>query len=587
MKHEEEKHPGADAASGESGSRGLPGEGQAPGPDFIRARIIEDNASGRYDGRVHTRFPPEPNGYLHIGHAKSICLNFGVAGEFGGLCNLRMDDTDPTKESTEYVEAIMRDVRWLGFDWQDRMYFASDYYDQLYEWAIKLINKGKAYVDDLDEEKVREYRGTVTQPGRPSPCRDRPIQENLALFERMKSGEFEDGKYTLRAKIDMASPNMKMRDPLMYRIRHVSHYRSGDKWCLYPMYDFTHGQSDSIEGITHSICTLEFENNRELYDWFLRELEIYEPQQIEFARLNLSHTVMSKRLLLDMVEEGLVSGWDDPRMPTICGLRRRGYSPEGIRTFCDRIGVAKRESTVDIAFLEHCLREDLNRRARRVMAVLRPLKLVVENYPADRVEMLEAVNNPENAGDGTRHIPFSRVVYIERDDFREDPPKKYFRLSPGAEVRLKHAYVVRCVGVEKDSSTGEVVEVRCTYDPETKSGTPSAERRVKGTLHWVSAPHALEAEVRLYDHLFTVPNPLGEGGPHFKKFLNPRSVEVLTGCKVEPSLGTAAPGEYYQFLREGYFVADLVDSKPGSLVFNRSVGLRDTWAKIEKSQIGI
>jgi glutaminyl-tRNA synthetase len=561
-------------------------EAQEPGPDFIRARIIEDNATGRYDGRVHTRFPPEPNGYLHIGHAKSICLNFGIAEEFGGLCNLRMDDTDPTKESMEYVEAIMRDVRWLGFDWEDRMYFASDYYDQLYEWAIRLIKKGKAYVDDLDEERVREYRGTVTQPGRPSPCRERSIEENLGLFERMRKGEFEDGKYTLRAKIDMSSPNMKMRDPLMYRIRHVSHYRSRDKWCLYPMYDFTHGQSDSIEGITHSICTLEFENNRELYDWFLRELDIYQPRQIEFARLNLSHTVMSKRLLLEMVEEGLVTGWDDPRMPTICGLRRRGYSPEGIRAFCDRIGVAKRESTVDIALLEHCLREDLNRRARRVMAVLRPLRLVIENYPDDRVEMLEADNNPEDEADGTRSVPFSRVLFIERDDFREVPPKKYFRLFPGAEVRLKHAYVIKCVGVEKDPRTGEAVEVRCTYDPDTRSGSSAAGRRVKGTLHWVSARHALEAQVRLYDHLFTVPDPLGEGGPNFKRYLNPLSIEVLKGCKIEPSLGSAAPGEYYQFLREGYFVVDSADSKPGSLVFNRTVGLRDTWAKIEKSQKG-
>jgi glutaminyl-tRNA synthetase len=561
-------------------------EAQEPGPDFIRARIIEDNATGRYDGRVHTRFPPEPNGYLHIGHAKSICLNFGIAEEFGGLCNLRMDDTDPTKESMEYVEAIMRDVRWLGFDWEDRMYFASDYYDQLYEWAIRLIKKGKAYVDDLDEERVREYRGTVTQRGRPSPCRERSIEENLGLFERMRKGEFEDGKYTLRAKIDMSSPNMKMRDPLMYRIRHVSHYRSRDKWCLYPMYDFTHGQSDSIEGITHSICTLEFENNRELYDWFLRELDIYQPRQIEFARLNLSHTVMSKRLLLEMVEEGLVTGWDDPRMPTICGLRRRGYSPEGIRAFCDRIGVAKRESTVDIALLEHCLREDLNRRARRVMAVLRPLRLVIENYPDDRVEMLEADNNPEDEADGTRSVPFSRVLFIERDDFREVPPKKYFRLFPGAEVRLKHAYVIKCVGVEKDPRTGEAVEVRCTYDPDTRSGSSAAGRRVKGTLHWVSARHALEAQVRLYDHLFTVPDPLGEGGPNFKRYLNPLSIEVLKGCKIEPSLGSAAPGEYYQFLREGYFVVDSADSKPGSLVFNRTVGLRDTWAKIEKSQKG-
>ena len=559
-------------------------EGEGPGLDFIRARIVEDNASGRYDGRVHTRFPPEPNGYLHIGHAKSICLNFGIAAEFGGLCNLRMDDTDPSKESMEYVESIMRDVRWLGFDWEDRMYYASDYYERLYEWAVKLIKKGKAYVDDLDEEKVREYRGTVTQAGKPSPCRDRSIEENLDLLERMRKGEFKDGQYTLRAKIDMASPNMKMRDPLMYRIRHMSHYRTGDKWCIYPMYDFTHGQSDSIEGITHSICTLEFENNRELYDWFLDQLDIYHSQQIEFARLNLSHTVMSKRLLLEMVEEGRVTGWDDPRMPTISGLRRRGYSPEAIRMFCDRIGLAKRESTVDIALLEYCLREGLNQKARRVMAVLRPLKLVIENYPEGRVETIEALNNPENESDGTRGVPFSRVLYVEREDFREDPPKKFFRLTPGAEVRLKHAYIVKCVGVVKDEKTGDVIEVRCTYDPGTKSGESVSERRVKGTLHWVSAAHALDAEVRLYDHLFTVPDPLGEGGPHFERFLNPNSIEVLQGCKIEPSLAGAKPGEYYQFLRQGYFVPDSADSRPGALVFNRSVGLRDTWARIEKSQ---
>jgi glutaminyl-tRNA synthetase len=562
----------------------LKNEGEAPGPDFIRARILEDNATGRFDGRVHTRFPPEPNGYLHIGHAKSICLNFGIAEEFGGPCNLRMDDTDPSKESMEYVEAIMRDVRWLGYDWEDRMYYASDYYEQLYEWAVKLIKKGLAYVDDLDENKVREYRGTITQAGTPSPCRDRSVEENLDLFKRMRNGEFEDGRYTLRAKIDMASPNMKMRDPLMYRIRHMSHYRTGNKWCIYPMYDFTHGQSDSIERITHSICTLEFEINRELYDWFCEALEIYHPQQIEFARLNLSHTVMSKRLLLQMVEEGQVTGWDDPRMPTISGLRRRGYSPESIRLFCDKIGVAKRESTVDIALLEYCLREDLNRRARRVMAVLRPLRVVIENYPEGRVETVQAVNNPEDERDGTREVPFSRVLYIEREDFREDPPKKYFRLSPGAEVRLKHAYIVKCTGVVKDENTGEVVEIRCTYDPETKSGEAASERRVKGTLHWVSADHAIEAEVRLYDHLFTVADPLGEGGPNFKSFLNPNSVEILESCKIEPSVAGASPGEYYQFLRQGYFVPDSADSKPGALVFNRSVGLRDTWAKIEKAQ---
>jgi glutaminyl-tRNA synthetase len=567
-----------------SGGEGTGAQREASGLDFVRARIVEDNAKGRYDGRVHTRFPPEPNGYLHIGHAKSICLNFGLAEEFGGLCNLRMDDTDPSKESMEYVEAIMRDVRWLGFDWEDRMFYASDYYGQLYEWALTLIRKGKAYVDDLNEDQVREYRGTVTQPGRPSPSRDRSIEENLDLFERMKKGEFEDGRYVLRARIDMASPNMKMRDPLMYRIRHMRHYRTGDKWCIYPMYDFTHGQSDSIERITHSICTLEFENNRELYDWFLDELEIYHPQQIEFARLNLSHTVMSKRLLLQMVEEGVVSGWDDPRMPTISGLRRRGYSPEAIRTFCDRIGLAKRESTVDIALLEHCLREDLNARAARVMAVLRPLRVVIENYPEEKTETLDAVNNPEDELAGTRKVPFSRVVYIESEDFREDPPRKYFRLSPGAEVRLKHAYIIRCTGVVKDEKTGEIAEVRCTYDPATRSGETASERRVKGTLHWVSAPHAIEAEVRLFDHLFAVADPLGDGGPFFKRYINPKSIEVLRGCKVEPGLADAKPGEYYQFLRQGYFSPDPADSRAGALVFNRSVSLRDTWAKIEKSQ---
>ncbi|UCG53726.1 MAG: glutamine--tRNA ligase/YqeY domain fusion protein [Candidatus Latescibacterota bacterium] len=558
---------------------------ESTGLDFIRARIVRDGKTGKYDGRVHTRFPPEPNGYLHIGHAKSICLNFGIADEYNGLCNLRMDDTDPSKESMEYVEAIKRDVRWLGFDWGDRMYYASDYFDQLYEWAVKLIKKGKAYVDQLSEEEIREYRGTVTEPGRPSPYRDRSIEENLDLFERMKNGEFADGELVLRAKADLASPNMKMRDPLMYRIRHMSHYRTGDKWCIYPMYDFTHGQSDSIEKITHSICTLEFENNRELYDWFLDEIEIYHPQQIEFARLNLSHTVMSKRRLLELVEEGCVDGWDDPRMPTISGLRRRGYSPEAIRAFCDRIGVAKRESMVDIALLEHCLREDLNRRAMRVMAVLRPLKVVIENYPEDEVEMLDAVNNPESESAGSRKLPFSRVIYIEQEDFREYPPKKFFRLAPGREVRLKHGYFIKCEKAIRDEKSGEIIELRCTYDPKTKSGEAPAGRKVKGTLHWVSADHAVSAEVRLYDHLFTTPDPMSESGEEdHKKYLNPRSLEVLEGCMVEPSLSDARPGEYFQFLRQGYFCVDSRDSKPGALVFNRTVGLRDTWAKIEKAQ---
>jgi glutaminyl-tRNA synthetase len=563
------------------------GEGSVIGEsgiDFIRARVIEDNKTGKYGGRVHTRFPPEPNGYLHIGHAKSICLNFGIAEEFDGLCNLRMDDTDPSKESMDYVESIQRDVRWLGYDWDDRMFYASDYFDQLYEWAVLLIKKGKAYVCGLSEAEIREYRGTVTEPGKQSPHRERAVEENLDLFERMRNGEFKDGELVLRAKIDMASPNMKMRDPLMYRIRHAHHYRTGDKWCIYPMYDFTHGQSDSIERITHSICTLEFENNRELYDWFLEALEIYRCEQIEFARLNLSHTVMSKRRLLELVENGHVTGWDDPRMPTISGLRRRGYSPEAIRGFCDRIGVAKRDSTVDIGLLEHCLREDLNRRATRMMAVLRPLKVVIENYPEGQVEELEAVNNPEDPGAGTRMIPFSRVIYVEREDFREDPPKKFFRLSPGAEVRLKHAYFIRCETVIKDPETGEVVELRCTYDPATKSGSAPSGRKVKGTLHWVSADHAVDAEVRLFDHLFTVPDPLGEGGEEYGKFLNPSSLEVLKGCKMEPGLGDAEAGEYYQFLRHGYFSVDPEDSGADGLVFNRSVGLRDTWAKIQKAQ---
>jgi len=559
-------------------------EGEATGVDFIRARVVEDNKTGKYGGRVHTRFPPEPNGYLHIGHAKSICLNFGIAEEFKGLCNLRMDDTDPSKESMEYVEAIQRDVRWLGFDWEDRMFHASDYFDQLYEWAVKLIEKGKAYICALSEAEIREYRGTVTEPGKPSPYRNRAVEESLDLFGRMKNGEFKNGEFVLRAKIDMASPNMKMRDPLMYRIRHASHYRTGDTWCIYPMYDFTHGQSDSIETITHSICTLEFENNRELYDWFLEALEIYRCEQIEFARLNLSHTVMSKRRLLELVEEEHVGGWDDPRIHTISGLRRRGYSPEAIRVFCERIGVAKRESMVDIAFLEHCLREDLNRRANRVMAVLRPLRVVIENYPEGQVEELDAVNNPEDPGAGTRKIPFSRVIYVEREDYQEDPPKKYFRLSPGAEVRLKHAYFIRCEKAIKDDKTGEVVELRCTYDAMTKSGSSPAGRKVKGTLQWVSAEHAVDAEVRLYDHLFTTSDPLGEGGDDYKQFLNPSSLEVLRGCKVEPGLGEAQPGTYYQFLRHGYFSVDPVDSVPGALVFNRSVGLRDTWAKIQKAQ---
>ena len=553
-----------------------------PGPNFIRRMIAEDLASGRFGGRVATRFPPEPNGYLHIGHAKSVCLNFGLAAQHGGVCHLRFDDTNPTKEEVEYVESIMADVRWLGFDWGPHLYYASDYFEQLYQWAVQLIKAGKAYVDDLSGEEIRAYRGTLTEPGRESPYRSRSVEENLDLFGRMRAGEFPDGSRVLRAKIDMASPNLNLRDPTMYRIRKVSHHRTGDRWCLYPMYDFAHGQSDSIERITHSICTMEYEDHRPLYDWFLDQLGIYHPRQIEFARLNVSHTVLSKRKLLELVESGYVSGWDDPRMPTIAGLRRRGYTPEAIRDFCERIGVAKKEALVDVALLEHCLREDLNKRAPRAMGVLRPLRLVIENYPGDRVEMLQAVNNPEDPGMGTRQVPFSRVLYVEQDDFREEPPKKYFRLFPGNEVRLRYAYLVRCVGAVKDERTGEAVEVRCTYDPATRGGDAPDGRRVKGTIHWVSAAHALEAEVRLYDHLFRVPNPgVGTEDGDWKVELNQKSLERLAGCRLEPSIAGAAPGSRYQFERNGYFCVDLRDSTRGRLVLNRTVALRDTWAKIE------
>jgi len=554
----------------------------APAPNFIRKLIAEDLASGRFDGRVVTRFPPEPNGYLHIGHAKSICLNFGLAAQHAGVCHLRFDDTNPTKEEVEYVESILADVRWLGFDWGPHLYYASDYFDQLYRWAVQLIEAGKAYVDDLSAEEIRAYRGTLTEPGRESPYRNRSVEENLDLFERMRSGEFPDGSRVLRARIDMASPNLNLRDPTMYRIRKVSHHRTGDRWCIYPMYDFAHGQSDSIERVTHSICTMEYEDHRALYDWFLDQLGIYHPRQIEFARLNVSHTVLSKRKLLELVESGEVGGWDDPRMPTIAGLRRRGYTAEAIRDFCERIGVAKKESLVDVALLEHCLRENLNRRAPRAMAVLRPLRLVIENYPEGQVEWLPAVNNPEDPDMGTRQVPFSRVLYIEQEDFREQPPKKYFRLFPGNEVRLRYAYLVRCVGEVKDERTGEVVEVRCIYDPATRGGDAPGGRRVKGTIHWVSAAHAVEAEVRLYDHLFRVPDPGGDADDgDWKAELNPTSLERLTGCRLEPSLAEAAPGSIYQFERNGYFCADLGDSSPGRLVFNRAVPLRDTWAKIE------
>ncbi|MBI2985819.1 MAG: glutamine--tRNA ligase/YqeY domain fusion protein [Deltaproteobacteria bacterium] len=553
--------------------------------NFIRNIITEDINVNKNDGRVHTRFPPEPNGYLHIGHAKAICLNFGLAAEYGGLCNLRFDDTNPSKEEVEYVDCIKADVRWLGFDWGDREYYASDYFEQLYQYAVQLIKAGMAYVCDLSADEIREYRGTLTEPGKDSPYRARSVEENLDLFERMRAGEFPDGSRTLRAKIDMASPNLNMRDPVMYRILRATHHRTGDRWCIYPTYDFAHGQSDSIEGITHSICTLEFEDHRPLYDWFLDALKIHHPQQIEFARLNLTYAVLSKRRLLDLVERGHVTGWDDPRMPTLAGIRRRGYTPESIRTFCERIGVAKRNSTVDIAMLEHCLREDLNKRAPRVMAVLRPLRVVIDNYPDGKVEELEAVNSPEDPSMGTRKVPFSRALYIETEDFREDPPKGFFRLSPGREVRLRYGYIIKCVDVVKDLKSGEVTELHCTYDPATKSGSAQSGRKVKATLHWVSAAHAIEAEVRLYDHLFLKPNPDDvEGGADWRSNLNPNSLVRLTSCRVEPSLAAAAPGSRYQFERLGYFFVDPVDSSSAAPVFNRTVTLRDTWAKVEKAQ---
>jgi glutaminyl-tRNA synthetase len=556
--------------------------GSAPSPNFIREIITEDLKTNKWGGRVHTRFPPEPNGYLHIGHAKSICLNFGLAAEFGGLCNLRFDDTNPSKEDIEYVESIKQDIRWLGFDWEERLFFASDYFEQMYQYAVQLIKAGKAYVCDLSPDEITKYRGTLTEPGKDSPYRNRSIEENLDLFERMRAGEFPNGSRVLRAKIDMASPNINMRDPIMYRILHAEHHRTGNKWCIYPTYDWAHGLEDSIEKITHSICTLEFEDHRPLYDWYLDQLGVYHPQQIEFARLNLNYTVMSKRKLLRLVQEGHVRGWDDPRMPTICGLRRRGYTPKAIRDLCERAGVAKRNSVVDIALLEHCLREDLNKRAPRVMAVLRPLRVVIDNYPEGQVEKLDAVNNPEDSSMGTRKIPFSRVLYIERDDFREIPPKGFFRLSPGNEVRLKHAYIIKCEQVVKDEKTGEVIELHCSYDPETKSGGVKAGRKVKSTLHWVSADHALPAEVRLYNHLFVTPNPDDvPDGSDFKVNLNPNSLETLTSCKVEPNLRSAKIGDKYQFLRMGYFCVD-PDSSDQKLAFNRTVTLQDEWAKIEK-----
>ena len=546
--------------------------------DFVRAAVDADGESGRFGGRVVTRFPPEPNGYLHIGHAKSMCLNFGLAEEYGGRCHMRFDDTNPAKEEEEYVDSILEDVRWLGWDWGEHLYFASDHFDKLHDFALDLIRKGKAYVDDLDQEQIRKYRGTLTEPGVESPYRDRPVEENLALFRGMKDGEFEEGSRVLRAKIDMASGNINMRDPVLYRILKTPHHRTGEEWVVYPMYDFAHGQSDSIEGVTQSICTMEYEDHRPLYDWFLDELDVYHPQQIEFARLNLSNTVLSKRKLVQLVQEGRVSGWDDPRMPTLAGLRRRGYTPESIRSFCEQVGVAKRQNVIDIAMLEHAIRDDLNARANRVLAVLRPLKVVIENYPEGQVEYLDAVNNPEDPGAGTRKIPFSRELYVERDDFMEDPPRKFFRLAPGREVRLRYGYFVTCTGVLKDAA-GEVVELRCTYDPETRGGQAPDGRRVRGTIHWVSAQHAPDAEVRLYEHLFTSERP--DDDDDFMTTLNPSSLEVVQGAKVEPGLADAQQGERFQFERLGYFAVD-PDSQPGALVFNRTVSLRDTWAKIRK-----
>ncbi|MBW8015690.1 MAG: glutamine--tRNA ligase/YqeY domain fusion protein [Planctomycetes bacterium] len=551
--------------------------------DFVRSIIAEDNKTGKHESRVHTRFPPEPNGYLHIGHAKSICLNFGIAQEFEGLCNLRFDDTNPVKEEQEYVDSIQEDIRWLGWGWEDRLYFASDYFGQMYDWAAQLIKNGKAYVCDLTAEETREYRGTLTEPGKNSPYRGRGAQENIELFEKMKNGDFPDGTKTLKAKIDMSSPNMNMRDPVMYRILHATHHRTGDKWCIYPMYDWAHGLEDSIEKITHSICTLEFEHHRPLYDWFLDQLEIFHPQQIEFARLNITYTVMSKRKLLELVQQNHVLGWDDPRMPTISGMRRRGFTPASIRDFCKTVGVAKFNSTIDIALLEHCVRKDLNDHAPRVMAVLDPLKVVIENYPEGQTEELEAINNPNDPSAGTRSVPFSKVLYIEKTDYMENAPRKFYRFTEGREVRLRYAYFVTCNEAIKDEN-GEVVELRCTYDPATKGGDAPDGRKVKGTIHWVSAEHAVDAEVRLYDHLFTKENPDDtEEGENFTANLNPDSLKVLTNCKLEPSLANTEPDFYCQFERTGYFCIDK-DSTPENIVFNRTLNLRDTWAKIQKQQ---
>jgi glutaminyl-tRNA synthetase len=552
--------------------------------NFIRDIVARDIKEGKNNGRIITRFPPEPNGYLHIGHAKSICLNFGLAREFNGICNLRFDDTNPSKEEQEYVDSIIEDVRWLGFDWEDRLYYASDYFDKLYEWAVQLIKNGKAYVCDLSAEEIKDYRGTLIESGKDSPFRSRCIEENLDLFERMRKGEFPDGSRVLRAKIDMASGNINMRDPVMYRIKHEAHHRTGDKWCIYPMYDWAHGLSDSIEGVTHSICTMEYEDHRPLYDWFLEQLNVHHPQQIEFARLNLSHTVLSKRRLLKLVSEGYVTGWDDPRMPTLAGMRRRGYTPAAIRDFCERIGVGKKESLVDIALLEFCVRQDLNKKAPRVMGVLNPLRVVITNYPDDKIEYLEAVNNPEDSSMGTREIPFSKVIYIEKDDFMDPPPKGFYRLTPGREVRLRYAYYIKCTGVIKDDNTGEIIELHCTYDPATRGGWAPDGRKVKSTLHWVSAKHSIGAEVRLYDNLLlTEASDETQNGKDFTDYLNPKSLEMLKSCRLEPSLSKAKKGDVYQFERMGYFCLDTKDSAENHLVFNRTVTLKDEWAKLQKT----
>ena len=570
-----------DPNAGEAGNNP---ERPLPAPsNFIEEAVVEDTKSNRFERRIHTRFPPEPNGYLHIGHAKAISIDFGIAQKYGGLCNLRFDDTNPAREEAEYVEAITGDVRWLGWDWEDRLYFASDYFGQMYEYAVDLIKKGKAYVCDLTPEQVSQYRGTLTTPGRESPYRNRAVEENLDLFERMRAGEFPDGSRTLRAKIGMASPNLNMRDPVMYRILHVPHHRTGDKWRIYPMYDWAHGLEDSIERVTHSLCSLEYENHRPLYDWFLEQLEAYHPRQIEFARLNLTYTVMSKRMLLELVNAGRVGGWDDPRLPTLQGLRRRGYTPEAIRDFCERIGVAKTDSIVDVALLEHCLREDLNKRAPRVMAVLKPLRVIIDNYPEGQIEELDAINNPEDPSAGTRKVPFSRELYIEREDFMETPPRGFFRLYPGNEVRLRYAYYITCKSAAKDPKTGEITELHCAYDPLTRGGDSPDRRKVKATIHWVSASHAIEAEARLYAYLFTKEDPTDvPDGNDWKTNLNPDSLITLIGCRLEPSLAAAKPGDRFQFERLGYFCVD-PDSKNGKLVFNRTVTLKDTWAKMQKN----